>query len=131
MQSETLRDTVRQEEVKWSMILFMIDSRGRTRIGETVKAVMAWEGYTGVGIDSTGRVSRATINRAKRGDQISNTMLRALGDALGLPRDYLLYVGAGDVRKIEASGADPDLIRWTVDLILSSEDQGEAATGNV
>ena len=113
------------------MILFMIDSRGRTRIGETVKAVMAWEGYTGVGIDSTGRVSRATINRAKRGDQISNTMLRALGDALGLPRDYLLYVGAGDVHKIEASGADPDLIRWTVDLILSSEDQGEAATGNV
>jgi hypothetical protein len=112
------------------MLLFMIDSRGRTRIGETVKAVMAWEGYTGVGIDSTGRVSRATINRAKRGDQISNVMLRALGDALGLPRDYLLYVGTGNVRRIETSGADPDLIRWTVDLILSSDDHGEAATRN-
>ncbi len=101
------------------MISFMIDARGRDRIGETVKAVMAWEGYTGVGIDSTGRVSRATINRAKRGDVISDVMLRALGDALGLPRDYLLYVGAGDVRKVEASGADPDLIRWTVELIHS------------
>ena len=112
------------------MLLFMIDSRGRTRIGETVKAVMAWEGYTGVGIDNTGRVSRATINRAKRGDQISDTMLRALGDALGLPRDYLLYVGAGDVRKIESSGADPDLIRWTTDLILTSHSEDDKATGN-
>ena len=111
------------------MLLFMVDARGRTRIGETVKAVMAWEGYTGVGIDSTGRVSRATINRAKRGDQISDTMLRALGDALGLPRDYLLYVGAGDVRKIEASGADPDLIRWTTDLIQSSPSEDDKATG--
>jgi hypothetical protein len=112
------------------MLLFMIDARGRTRIGETVKAVMAWDGYTGVGIDSTGRVSRATINRAKRGDQISDTMLRALGDALGLPRDYLLYVGAGNVRKIESSGADPDLIRWTTDLILSSHPEDDQATGN-
>lgn len=113
------------------MLLFMIDSRGRTRIGETVKAVMAWEGYTGVGLGSTGRVSRATINRAKRGDQLSDTMLRALGDALGLPRDYLLYVGAGNVRKIQASGADPDLIRWTTDLVLSSHSQDDEATGNV
>jgi hypothetical protein len=112
------------------MLLFMIDSRGRTRIGETVKAVMAWEGYTGVGIDSTGRVSRATINRAKRGDQISETMLRALGDALGLPRDYLLYVGTGDIRRIETSGADPDLIRWTTELVLSSHSEDEGATGN-
>jgi hypothetical protein len=112
------------------MLLFMIDARGRTRIGETVKAVMAWEGYTGVGIDSTGRVSRATINRVKRGDQISDTMLRALGDALGLPRDYLLYVGAGDVRKIEASGADPDLIRWTTELIVSTHSQSDEASGN-
>jgi hypothetical protein len=110
------------------MLLFMIDARGRTLIGETVKAVMAWEGYTGVGIDSTGRVSRATINRAKRGDVISDTMLRALGDALGLPRDYLLYVGAGDVRKIQASGADPDLIRWTTDLIQTSHPQDDKAT---
>lgn len=113
------------------MLLFMIDSRGRARIGETVKAVMAWEGYTGVGIDNTGRISRATINRAKRGDAISDTMLRALGDALGLPRDYLLYVGAGNIRRIEASGADPDLIRWTVELIESSPDGDGWATGNV
>ena len=108
------------------MLAFMIDSHGRHRIGETVKAVMAWEGYTGVGIDSTGRISRATINRAKRGDKITDTMLRALGDALKLPRDYLLYVGAGDTSKIESSGADPDLIRWTVDLIRSDHEDHQA-----
>ncbi|HEY9418369.1 MAG TPA: hypothetical protein VIQ30_26705 [Pseudonocardia sp.] len=111
------------------MLCFMIDARGRIRIGETVKAVMAWEGYTGVGLDSTGKISRATINRAKRGDVISDVMLRALGDALGLPRDYLLYVGAGDTRKIEASGAEPDLIRWTIDLIVYSPSEDDDATG--
>lgn len=99
------------------MLLLMVDARGRHQIGQLVNAVMAWEGLTGVGINNSGRVSRATVNRAKRGDQISDAMLRALGDALGLPRDFLLYVGTGDLRKIEASGADPDLIRWTVDLI--------------
>lgn len=112
------------------MVESKIDPRGRVWIGETVKAVMAWDGYTGVGIDSTGRVSRATINRAKRGDQISDTMLRALGDALGLPRDYLLYVGSGNVRKIESSGADPDLIRWTTDLVLSTPSEDDEESGN-
>lgn len=110
------------------MLYFMNDARGRRRIGETIKAVMAWEGYTGVGIHNTGRVSRPTINRAKRGDQVSETMLRAIGDALNLPRDFLLYVGAGDTRRIESSGADPDLIRWTVELIRSddTDDQRKA-----
>lgn len=112
------------------MLLFMIDSHGRTNIGETVKAVMAWDGYTGVGIDSTGRVSRATINRAKRGDKISDVMLRALGDALGLPRDFLLYVGTGNVQKIQSSGADPDLIRWTTELVSTSHPQDDEAAGN-
>lgn len=98
-----------------------IDSNGRTWIAETVRAAMDWEGLTGIGIDAGGRVSRATMDRVKRGDaRISPRMLRALGDVLGLPRDYLLYVGAGDVARIEQSGADRDVIRWTVDLISSS-----------
>lgn len=112
------------------MLRFMIDSRGRVRIGETVKAVMAWEGYTGVGIDNTGRVSRATINRVKRGDVISDAMLRALGDALALPRDFLLYVGTGDIKRIETSGAEQDLIRWTTELIQASHSQGDEESRN-
>lgn len=121
---------MRQEEVRSGMLLFMIDSRGRARIGETIKAVMAWEGYTGVGIDSTGRVSRASINRAKRGDHVSDTMLRAIGDALDLPRDFLLYVGAGDVRGIQNSGAEPDVIRWAIHLIEGPHPEDEKARGN-
>lgn len=98
----------------------MIDSKGRVWIGETVRAAMEWEGLSGPRIDAGGRVSRATVDRVKRGDaRISDKMLRALGDVLGLPKDYLLYVGAGDVGRIEQSGADRDLIRWTVDLISS------------
>lgn len=112
------------------MLRFMIDSRGRVRIGETVKAVMAWEGYTGVGIDNTGRVSRATINRVKRGDVISDAMLRALGDALALPRDFLLYVGTGDIKRIETSGAEQDLIRWATELIQASHSQDDEESRN-
>jgi transcriptional regulator with XRE-family HTH domain len=103
------------------MLVFMIDSSGRIRIGEFVKAAMGWQGLSGSRIEAGGRVSRATIDRVKRGDpKVSETMLRALGDTLGLPRDYLLYVGSGDVRKIEQSGAEADLIRVTIDLIHSA-----------
>lgn len=108
------------------MLYFMIDNRGRQRIGQLVSATMGWQNLTGVGIGNTGRVSRATVNRVKRGDQMSETMLRAVGDALGLPRDFLLYVGSGDVRKIESSGGDPDLIRWTVDLIRGEQEDQDS-----
>ena len=112
------------------MLIFMIDDQGRIRIGTLVRAAMGWQGLSGSRIEAGGRVSRATVDRVKRGDRISDTMLRALGDTLGLPRDYLLYVGTGDVAKIEASGADPDLIRWTTDLIQSNHSKDAEATGN-
>lgn len=102
------------------MLFFMIDRQGRVRIGQFVRAAMGWRGLSGSRIEAGGRVSRATVDRVKRGDpKVSDNMLRALGDALGLPREYLLYVGTGDIRKIQESGADPDLIRVTVDLIHS------------
>lgn len=107
------------------MLLFMVDNRGRHRIGELVKAVMAWDGRTPTAIDREGRISRATVNRARAGREMGDTMYRALGDVLGLPKDYLLYVGAGDIRKVEASGADPDLVRWTVDLIRSDDESDQ------
>lgn len=110
--------------------MFMIDDQGRIRIGMLVRAAMGWQGLSASRIEAGGRVSRATVDRVKRGDKLSDTMLRALGDTLGLPRDYLLYVGTGDVAKVQASGADPDLIRWTTDLILSSHSEDEKASGN-
>lgn len=103
------------------MLIFMIDTAGRIRIGQFVRAAMGWQGLSGSRIEAGGRVSRATVDRVKRGDpKVSDTMLRALGDTLGLPRDYLLYVGSGDARKIQESGADPDLIRVTIDMIRSA-----------
>jgi hypothetical protein len=112
------------------MLIFMIDDQGRIRIGTLVRAAMGWQGLSASRIEAGGRISRATVDRVKRGDRLSDTMLRALGDTLGLPRDYLLYVGTGDIQKIEASGADPDLIRWTTDLIEASHSGDDKATGN-
>lgn len=112
------------------MLIFMIDSSGRIRIGRFVKAAMGWQGLSGSRIEAGGRVSRATVDRVKRGDpKVSETMLRALGDTLGLPRDYLLYVGSGDIKKIEESGADRDLIRVTIDLIHSAPSDAREMEG--
>ena len=109
------------------MRLHMKQSADRRRIATFLRAALGWKGMTGVGLTSTGRISRATIDRVKRGDpNVSDTMLRALGDALDLPRDFLIYVGEGDLSRINRATDDPDLIRWTTDLILGepSEDGG-------
>lgn len=96
----------------------MYDEAGRKRIAETVRAAMAWKGMTAAHIEASRRISRASIDRVKRSDpKVSDTVLRGLGDALGLPRDFLLYVGAGDIKRIEATSGDADLVRWAVDLI--------------
>ncbi len=100
------------------MLALMEATEGRQHIAELVRAVMAWNGISGPAIDATGRVSRATVDRIKRADPtVSDTMLRGLGDVLGLPRDYLLYVLEGNAAAVERSGADPDLVRWTLDLM--------------
>lgn len=109
-----------------AMIFPMIDSMGRLRIAELVRAAMGWEGLSGPSIEATGRVSRATVDRVKRADpKVSDTMLRALGDVLGLPRDFLIYVGAGDIEAIEQSSADPDLRRWTLSLFQTPDEGGK------
>lgn len=94
-----------------------IDEKGRARIAELVRAQMGWSGISGPSIQRGGRVSRATVDRVKREEEVSETMLRALGDVLGLPRDFLLYVGRGDIDAIRRSTDDSDLLRWTIELI--------------
>lgn len=99
-----------------AMMLDMMEKEGRRRVAELVRAAMGWQALSGPAIEATGRVSRATVDRIKRADpNVSDTMMRALGDVLGLPRDFLIYVGSGDIRAIRAAAsADPDLVRWTL-----------------
>lgn len=108
-----------------------IDEAGRRRIAELVRAAMGWQGVTGARIEAGGRLSRATVDRVKRADErVSDTMLRALGDALDLPRDFLIYVGEGDIAAVEASTRrDAELRHWTVRLIRRDLDGG--STPNV
>jgi hypothetical protein len=113
----------------WDGTMVLMDepqTEGRARVGELVRAVMAWEGLSGSKIESSGRVSRATVDRIKRGDPtVSDTMLRGLGDVLGLPRDFLLYVRDGNDQQVSRSGADPDLVRWTLDLMRRDLVEGD------
>lgn len=101
---------------------------GRHRIAEFVHAALGWAGQNASKrFAGTGRVSKGTIDRVKRGESVSDTMLRALGDVLGLPRDFLLYIGYGEVDRIErlAESEDDadrkDLIRWTLEHLFPTD----------
>lgn len=104
------------------MILYMIDRQGRAHIARFVTDEIARQGLSTRSIAAApGRPSLPTIKRIKAADtDVSETMLRAMGGKLGLPADWLIYIGTGDQRRIRNSGADPDLIRVTLDLF---EDQ--------
>ncbi|HEY9367017.1 hypothetical protein [Streptomyces sp.] len=100
------------------MILYMIDRHGRARIARFVTDEIARRGLSTRSLGAApGRPRLPTIKRIKAADaDVSETMLRAMGGKLGLPADWLIYIGVGDMRKIRNSGADPDLIRVTLDL---------------
>ncbi|SRR6266498_2312070 len=101
------------------MIVYMIDSQGRARIAALVTTVIGRRGTSVAKVGAMpGAPSRETIFRVLRKEDVREPMLQALGAKLGLPMDFILYVGAGDVEKIRAAAMDdPDLVRWTVDLI--------------
>jgi hypothetical protein len=103
------------------MILHMIDNHGRGRIARFVTDEIARQGLSARALGAqAGRPRLPTIKRIKAGDpEVSETMLRAMGGKLGLPADWLIYIGTGDTRRIRGSGADPDLIRVTLDLITA------------
>lgn len=109
----------------------MIDTRGRQRIANFVTALIDLRGTTAVAVGKQpGRPSLPTIKRIKTADpDVSDGMLLALGAKLGLPANYLVYVGTGDTRRISSSGADQDLIRFTLELI--SEDRPRDQTEHV
>lgn len=100
------------------MIIHMIDSAGRERIGRFVRDEIARQGTTPEEVGAKpGRPSLVTIKRIKAGDSsVSELMFLALGTKLGLPADYLMYIGTADIKRIRRSGAAPDLIRVTLEL---------------
>lgn len=108
------------------MIIYMIDNQGRARIGRFVRDQIARQGLGQEEVGAMpGRPSWPTIKRIVAGDpSVSELMLLALGAKLGLPADYLIYIGTGDIHRIKKSGASPDLIRVTIDLV--EPDEGDA-----
>lgn len=105
------------------MIVYMIDNQGRARIGRFVRDEIARQGLEQKELGAKpGRPGYPTIKRIVAGDpNVSELALLSLGGKLGLPANYLIYVGTGDIRRIKKSGASPDLIQVTVDLIEPDE----------
>lgn len=101
-----------------------IDEAGRRRIAEFMHAALGWAGANATkNLSGTGRVGKGTVDRVKRGEVVSETFLRAVGDVMGLPRDYLLYIGHADVERLSRLGqtddADrQDLVRWTLEHLF-------------
>jgi hypothetical protein len=106
------------DELEAAMIVYMIDRQGRGRIARFVTEEIARQGLSTRAIGAKpGSPRLPTIKRIKAEDpDVSDTMLRAMGGKLGLPADWLIYIGTGDARRIRNSGAAPDLIRVTLDL---------------
>lgn len=103
----------------------MVDTAGRQRIAQLVRAGMAWQGLSKSRLEASGHVQRGIADRVRLGDPtISDAMLRELATVLGFPSDFLLDVGLGDVGKVAASAGDPDLIRWTIDLLRADQRDG-------
>lgn len=106
-----------------------IDAEGRQRIAAFVHAALGWDYMQSSKNLTTGRLSRASVDRVKRGEVVSDTLLRALGKKLDLPRDFLLYIGYGDTGRIErlAEDADDDLrdlVRWTLEHLFHLDGPG-------
>jgi hypothetical protein len=105
-----------------------MDEAGRRRIAEFVHAALGWAGANASkNFSETRRVSKTTMDRVKRGEVVSDTYLRAVGDVMGLPRDYLLYIGYADLDRLsrlgETSDADrQDLVRWTLEHLFPDFD---------
>lgn len=108
-----------------------MDAEGRLRIAAFLQALLGWDyPVTAQKLLGSGRVSPATIARAKRGEVVSDTMLRVIGDVLGLPRDFLIYIGYGNADRIErllpeANDDFREVLRWTLDLFAGDDDPGE------
>lgn len=100
------------------MIRYMIDRHGRARIARFVSDEIARQGLSTRALGAApGRPRLPTIKRIKAADpDVTETMLRAMGGKLRLPADWLIYIGNGDQQRIRNSGADPDLVRVTLDL---------------
>lgn len=109
------------------MLDVMIDETGRRIIGALVTYELGRLGlHRGRIKKEWTRVSPATVDRIRRAEPVGDQYLAAIGDLLSMPRGYLQYVGAGDVERIKNSGADADLIRWTLDLIKHEHDRSTA-----
>ena len=101
------------------MIDVMTDAQGRRMLAELVSYEVSRLGLTRTRMRKEWGpvVSPATVDRVRRGEVVGDQYLAAIGDRLGMPRGFLTYVAEGDIDRIKKSGGDPDLIRWTLDLL--------------
>jgi hypothetical protein len=113
------------------MIVYMIEEEGRHLIGQFVREYIPLSGTTAAALGAkAGTPKRNAIEKIKRGDLVSPATLMSLGTKMGLPMKYLIYVGTRDTNRIASSGADPDVIRFTLDLIASARPSGRSSADN-
>jgi hypothetical protein len=103
------------------MIVYMIEDQGRALIAQFVREYIPLSGTTAAALGAkAGTPKRNAIEKIKRGGIVSPATLMSLGTKMGLPMKYLIYVGTRDTQRIAGSGADTDVIRFTLDLIASA-----------
>lgn len=111
-----------------------VSEAGLADVATLVTAALGWKGTSSRALSKEGRISRVTVERIKRGERVSDVMLRALGDTLDFPRDFLLYVAYRDLDAIVRAGLvynDEDLVRWTAELLIGNHGHPAVDTRNL
>lgn len=97
----------------------------RRAAGVVVRDEIARRGLKQDEAAEAAQVARSTLSRVIAGDPtVRPATFRAVEAALRLPRWFLDHVAAGDRAWVEASVTDPDLQRYTLDVMDEAEAEG-------
>lgn len=96
-------------------------------VASVIDAERAHRALTIEQLAKTAGNDRGQLSAMAKGRGVTVPTLRKWNGAVGLPRDFLLYVLTRDVDKIKNSGAEQDLIRWLTADILSTHKGSETA----
>lgn len=96
-------------------------------VAKVIRAEAPHRGFTLDQIAKRAGKDRTHISRMAKGTAVSLDTLRAFNGALGLPRDFLVYVARHDLASIATADAEPDLARWLTASIVTTQSGSNAS----
>lgn len=90
----------------------MLEHEDWRLVRAVIDAETAFQGRTQTELCKTAGIDRTVFTTMNRGRPVTDAILRRIEGALGLPREFLLYVARHDFGAMEETDASGDLIRF-------------------